>query len=176
MKPSFAAVGVRLAATPRAVGSARTFVSSALREWGLDDITDTAAVVTSELVTNAVRAVQTQIHFLPVHAPQASPLVEVQLQVSAGSLLIEVWDDSSEQPTVRRTADDAESGRGLALVEALSDCWGVCQSETQGKVVYAEICVEDAPAAKWPDFYHARSAEGAPPLMPGSAAPEGSRH
>ncbi|MFE9650883.1 ATP-binding protein [Streptomyces sp. NPDC006365] len=132
--------GIELVAVAVAVGQARRFVTHTLRAWGLQEMTDTAALIVSELVTNAVRATGTSEP--PGHALAESALVEVQLHVRNGSLLLEVRDRSSTQPAMPRVVDDgAEEGRGLILVEAMSAGWGVRRERAGGKVVYAELAV-----------------------------------
>lgn len=84
-----------------------------------------AAVIVSELVTNAV------IH--------ANTTVTVGLQLlPGGGARIEVGDGSSWPPTPRVATPDASGGRGLILVEALAAKWGVSPT-SEGKTVWAEI-------------------------------------
>ncbi len=88
------------------------------------ECTDSAVLLTSELVTNALK-----------HG-QGSP----SLTVDAGELhvRVEVGDDEP-RPPVRTTADpDAESGRGLFIVDALASAWGV-DEQPDGKVVWFEL-------------------------------------
>jgi hypothetical protein len=136
---------IRLAALPSAAGTARRFAQRMLRAWGLDRIDalrDAAELVTSELVTNAVRATA-----LAGQRPgnDAGPrghwpgLVIIRMLMLRGSLFVEVWDADPAPPAPRRSAADAESGRGLLLVAALSIAWNHYRLAAGGKVVWAEL-------------------------------------
>ena len=125
-----------LGALPTAPSCARLHASAILREWGLGDLSETAALVISELVTNAVQAPDE-----PASTAQVGlPVIHFRLLADARRVVIEVWDNNSQAPTPRQTAPDEEHGRGLMLVEALCERWG---SEVVpgwgGKVVWAEI-------------------------------------
>ncbi len=136
---------IRLAALPSAAGTARRFAQRMLRTWGLDRIDalgDAAELVTSELVTNAVRAA---IQAGQRPGNDAGPrghrpgLVIIRLLVLRGSLFVEVWDADPAPPAPREPAADAESGRGLLLVAALSTAWNHYRLPAGGKVVWAEL-------------------------------------
>jgi hypothetical protein len=116
-------------------------VSHALLTWELDYMDDDAQVIVSELVTNAV-----MVGPGPVRDPSGLTLVAVQVRVQGGALVIEVWDRDPKLPAPRAAGDDAESGRGLHLVEAFSSRWGVWEAETGGKVVWADLDMEKPPA------------------------------
>ncbi|MCX5078991.1 ATP-binding protein [Streptomyces sp. NBC_00424] len=92
----------------------RVIAAAFLRLWGLAPLTDPACLALSELVTNAF-----------VHGRGAS--VTVRLFLTAAELCIEVCDGSpwvSRQPSPDPLAP---SGRGLSLVDAVVDAWGVCE-------------------------------------------------
>ncbi|MGX1758952.1 ATP-binding protein [Streptomyces lydicus] len=79
----------------------------------------------SELVTNAVR-----------HGSPAGHLILVRVIVNETLLRIEVHDAGESRPRLQAPADDDASGRGLFLVDALADDWGVAPREGLGKVVW----------------------------------------
>jgi anti-sigma regulatory factor (Ser/Thr protein kinase) len=113
---------IRLTAEPIAVPEARSQVLDAIRSWGASVDAEDAVLLTSELVTNAIR-----------HGPgQAVTLV---ITLSCGQLRIDVHDTSHSLPTVTDVPADAETGRGLLLVAALSADWG-CYRTPTGKAVY----------------------------------------
>lgn len=93
-----------------------------------------AELIVSELVTNALRAGAEQIR--------------VDLSLTYGTLRICVSDDATGLPEVQRPAPDAESGRGLVLVGAVADDWGV-ERLPEGKQVWAELsAVEPGPVVR----------------------------
>jgi anti-sigma regulatory factor (Ser/Thr protein kinase) len=94
--------------------------------WDCDgDRLDDAALVLSELVGNAVR-----------HAE--GDMLQVRLRRTADVLRIAVQDGSTVHPAPRQAAYDDESGRGMLIIEALSQRWG-CQPLADGKIVWAEV-------------------------------------
>jgi anti-sigma regulatory factor (Ser/Thr protein kinase) len=133
-----------LAALPTAVGSARLHARIMMVEWALVDIADDVALVVSELVTNAVVA-STGMDGRPVYASADAglPVVHLRLCSDHSRIVIEVWDSSADAPEAKQPAPDAENGRGLLLVEALSERWGWDRIPGwPGKVVWAILSVE----------------------------------
>ena len=117
-----------------AVPCARQHMRQVLREWDLTDLGETGELVVSELLTNAVRATQIAEVFAPVRLWQLS---------DKRSVMILVWDSSPQPPQRIDTACDAENGRGLLLVEAISMRWGWhVPHSLVGKVVWAQIGAE----------------------------------
>ncbi|MET9669634.1 ATP-binding protein [Streptomyces sp. NPDC006475] len=116
-----------LPGVPESVGRARSFVSSALAGWGLnDDLAVCGEVIVSELRTNVVEHTKT-------------PLTRVVIERRVDcSVRIGVSDTSTVIPCMKTAMDDAESGRGLRLVDALSSRWGYSRNRW-GKVTWAEI-------------------------------------
>ena len=124
-----------LAAELRSAGVARRFVDRALERWSCGDVLDVVSLLVSELVANAV------LH--------AGSQVEVTVQLKAGTVRIEVLDEGEDLPHLREAADHATSGRGLAMVEALSLAWGADQRDG-GKAVWFEVPRPDAAPAAAP--------------------------
>ncbi len=126
---------LNLAALPSAPACARGHVRSVACEWGLPDLADTAELLASELITNAVRASER----LRVRADLAIvPVIRLWLVSDKSSLVIHVWDGNDEMPVRRNAGIDEESGRGLMLVESLSSDWGAYR-KTTGKTVWVKI-------------------------------------
>jgi anti-sigma regulatory factor (Ser/Thr protein kinase) len=119
---------LELGALDSAVPCARLHARQVVREWGLPALADTAELLVSELMTNAIRA----------SAGLMLPAVALRLFSDGRYVLIHVWDGSSEMPVRRDVNADAESGRGLLLVESLSRDWG-SYPRASGKVVWARI-------------------------------------
>jgi anti-sigma regulatory factor (Ser/Thr protein kinase) len=130
---------LELAALPTAVPCARLHVRSIAREWGLEDLSEIAELLASEIVTNAIQASQR----LRTRADLAVvPVVRIWLTSDGTSMIIHVWDSSTEAPVRRETTADEEHGRGLLLVKSLSKEWGT-YSKLDGKVVWAMIISAD---------------------------------
>jgi anti-sigma regulatory factor (Ser/Thr protein kinase) len=130
-----------LAALPTASASARMHARAVAGEWALDDMAEDVALVVSELVTNAVRA-STGTDGRPKYTDASGglPIVHLRLLCDHTRLIVEVWDLSPAEPEAKNPAPDAESGRGLLLVEALTERWGWQHTPTwPGKLVWAEF-------------------------------------
>ncbi|MFE0811808.1 ATP-binding protein [Streptomyces sp. NPDC058794] len=119
-------------AVPDAVRTARSRVRGALREWGLDDVGDIAALLVSELVTNALRHATGPIGVRLVRR-RAGP---------DGILLVEVSDPLPDPPRVRVARPGDEDGRGLQLVASSARRWGTRPGEA-GKTVWFELAVPE---------------------------------
>ncbi|HZQ29212.1 MAG TPA: SpoIIE family protein phosphatase [Acidimicrobiales bacterium] len=114
-----------LAADLAAASHARRFAHRTLEEWSCaEEVAERTELPLSELVTNAVMHTRSE--------------VDVVLRLGAGALRVEVHDRSTVLPTRRSHDMDASTGRGLELVEALSDRWGV-ETHGSGKAVWFEV-------------------------------------
>jgi anti-sigma regulatory factor (Ser/Thr protein kinase) len=127
---------LELCATPSAVPCARSLARRIVLEWGRCDLADTAELLVSELVTNAIQHV----------GPGAAETV-LRLEYGGSWLRIEVHDASPHGPQPRTPDWLDESGFGLLLVDALADKWGVEQT-AQGKAVWAELDARPGGAAE----------------------------
>jgi anti-sigma regulatory factor (Ser/Thr protein kinase) len=123
---------VLLSSTRRGARLARLLTVAHLADWGLP--TGTAAQITAELAGNAV-----------LHGRVPGRDFRLVLRVTEDrTLRIEVADARGERrPAVPRppAPGDAEGGRGLLLVEALADRWGVETGPPPGKTVWAELAL-----------------------------------
>lgn len=140
--PEMVSDELELAALPSAVSLTRRFIEAHLRKWQLEEMIDTAALVASELVTNAIKA--TGITEAPADYARLLDVklarVITRLRLSATSLFIETWDGDQRPPVPARPGDFDEGGRGLRLVTALTTAWGHYPSAS-GKVVWTEITI-----------------------------------
>lgn len=109
---------------------ARQLVTSALHTWALSPLADTAVLVASELVTNAVA--HTQCRNIRVTITR----------IGVFKVRVAVVDKSRTRPTPRVEATSGESGRGLAVVEAVSDRWGA-DLLPWGKRVWADLSADE---------------------------------
>jgi anti-sigma regulatory factor (Ser/Thr protein kinase) len=122
-----------MTALPTAVACGRLHTKQVLWEWQLDRLVDDAVTLVSELLTNAIKA---------SWSPAGKGLVALRLLANHEQLFIEVWDQSPDDPRPRVVDDEAESGRGFAVIEALSYGWGWQRVGVGLKVVWCEMRIE----------------------------------
>jgi anti-anti-sigma factor len=119
-----------LAPTLTAPATARRFVDELCRDWQLTltdrDLADRAVLVADELVTNAVLHARTDIR--------------LRVELSGDRLQIAVHDQSPRLLRLVRPDPEAESGRGLQMVELVAKTWGIHHHPDGGKVVW---CILD---------------------------------
>lgn len=120
-----------LPSTPASAGLARRMVESTLSDPEMSAASYTAAVLVSELVTNAV-----------LHG--GTPL-EVVVEVDGDRVRVEVHDGSPRLPVRRDYSTLSGTGRGLLLVDSMSSSWGV-ERTADGKAVWFELDASEAPA------------------------------
>ncbi|MEL5954566.1 ATP-binding protein [Streptomyces sp. CLV115] len=115
----------------RSVPLVRQFVRDALVDWACEARIDDVLLCVSELVTNAL------LHGVP---PGRGFRLRIRLEPADGALRIEVHDSGDGEVRVADSwaASDEEGGRGLLLVAALADKWGVGE-RNPGKVVWCEF-------------------------------------
>ena len=119
---------VRLTAGPAGPAEARTRVRAAICAWDIPVDPDVAVLLTSELVTNAIR-----------HEPGQT--ITLTISFSCGQLRVDVHDTSRSLPVLVDAPADAETGRGLMLVATLSSDWGVYRTPA-GKAVYFTLACQ----------------------------------
>ena len=117
---------LEVAALDTAPGCLRLHARHVLGAWSLEDLSDTVELLVSELATNAVQAAEKVSG--PPWAAGPSPqrqCVELRLTLTDYTLVIEVWDACPAPPQQAGLPDaGALSGRGLFLVQELSQRWG----------------------------------------------------
>ncbi len=128
-----------LGVLPTAPSCARAHARLVLAEWEMHALADTAELVVSELVTNSVRA-STDADGHPLYRDYAMAVVYLRMSAGHARLLLEVWDTIPAGPVLQHAAPDDESGRGLQLVEMMTDKWGWTTAEGwPGKCIWAEL-------------------------------------
>ncbi len=110
----------------KSVRAARHFVREVLREQPSETV-EAAELMTSELATNAVRHAHSDF--------------ELTIHCSQRDIRIEVSDSGPGQPTLRSPTPQERSGRGLRIVQELSDTWGTVPS-TNGKMVWFTLLTQ----------------------------------
>ncbi|MEU3894770.1 ATP-binding protein [Streptomyces sp. NPDC045251] len=124
----------RFSSTPRGARLARHLALHRLDAWGVpygSPVSDTAALLVAELAANAV-----------THGRVPGRDIEVRLLLDAYLLRIDVSDSRGERrpgKSESTVTPEAERGRGLLLVDALADRWGVFDRVPVGKTVRAEL-------------------------------------
>ncbi|MFF4367690.1 SpoIIE family protein phosphatase [Streptomyces sp. NPDC001594] len=108
---------------PSAVSRVRRAAAGQLEAWGMEELSFTAELVLSELITNAIRYGNEPIRVRLLHDR---------------NLICEVSDASSTSPHLRYAATTDEGGRGLFLVAQYAERWGTRYTE-RGKVIWAEL-------------------------------------
>jgi anti-sigma regulatory factor (Ser/Thr protein kinase) len=119
---------VRLATGPAAAAEARGHVRAAIRAWDVPVDPSVAVLLTSELVTNAI-------------THEGGEYVTLGISCSYGQLRVEVHDTSCFMPVLVDAPADAETGRGLMLVDTLSAGWGSYRTPA-GKAVYFTLAFQ----------------------------------
>lgn len=118
--------------TADSVGAARRFVAAATDPLA-GDVAETVALMVSELATNSVQ-----------HADTA---FVVGVEHAEGVLRVEVSDESPGEPLVRSPAPSQTTGRGLWIVAALADSWGVTDAGAgSGKTVWFTLTAGPRPS------------------------------
>lgn len=142
--------------TPQAVGEARHFVADTCRQWGIHDVIDEVTLAISELVTNAVLHARTDIEVelcvmgremtvcVIDRDPRPPVLRPVRLDLLADldAVLSATPDADDRHPTTYvGSSGSVAGGRGLLIVDALADEWGVAE-RTGGKEVWLTMPVQ----------------------------------
>jgi anti-sigma regulatory factor (Ser/Thr protein kinase) len=139
-----------LPAVPRGVTVSRQLVREVCRLLGLDEVAEVAELLASEVVTNSV-----------LHASTAC--LQVVVQVDHGHLMVSVADEDRHPPRLRRPSAEALGGRGLYLLDALAEDWGVVE-QAGGKAVWFVLSTVPRPGSGG-----APGAPGPPSVDPGTA-------
>lgn len=105
----------------------RRFVAEHLYRWAVPtQVADTAVLLTSEIITNAVR-----------YGP---PPLCLQVSLSADRVLVEVTDSNPVVPVLTRPDFEALGGRGMWLIDTLAAAWG-SHLQPPGKIVWCEVSI-----------------------------------
>jgi two-component sensor histidine kinase len=117
------------------VPAARRFAIGTLHDVS-SQVTHTVAMIVTELASNCVR-----------HA--ASSGFAVKIDQTAGAVQIEVTDNGGGTPAPRAVRPTDPSGRGLQIVKALADAWGVVDTaDGTGKTVWATVLLPEPEKAR----------------------------
>jgi anti-sigma regulatory factor (Ser/Thr protein kinase) len=110
------------------VPESRHHVEALLTQWKLGGLINDVTLIASELTTNVVQ-----------HACGTGDFFDLALRIRTGTLILEVSDSFQwEMPELKKPDDADTGGRGLVLVDALSERWGV-RPRDPGKTVWAQL-------------------------------------
>jgi anti-sigma regulatory factor (Ser/Thr protein kinase) len=139
---------VRLPAFPEAVRAARRWTRETLEDWQLTNPTRTIEQLVSELLTNSIEHARTTSVGICLSSGVSGGRPPLADTITDQTVLIEVNDsDAARLPTRKSPSLNDTSGRGLLIVEELSDRWGV-QVSDHGKTVWCEVAI--LRANSWP--------------------------
>jgi hypothetical protein len=130
---SSSAVGCHLSPCPQAARAARRLTRDTFRDWGLLSLADDAEIIVGELVANAVT------HAAPSavgHGPDRGSL-SLRLMRRTSEVVCAVLDPSHAAPVLKSPGGAEEAGRGLHMVDTVSDVWGWSPVAGRGKAVWA---------------------------------------
>ena len=130
-----AAIGCPLSKGAQSARAARRLTRNTLRDWGLPELAEDAEAIVGEFVANAVT------HAAAGPAPRRQPPEALGLRLlrRTGEVICAVLDPSDEMPVLKSPASIEEAGRGLQMVDALSDVWGWSPVVGRGKAVWAVL-------------------------------------
>jgi anti-sigma regulatory factor (Ser/Thr protein kinase) len=121
---------IRLPAHPASAAAARRHVKAAIRAWDLDIDAYVAALLVSELITNAL-----------TYGLREDETIQLVITSADNWIRVSVHDSSRSEPVLVHAPLDAEDGRGLTLLANLSANWGFQKTAT-GKAVYFTLKAE----------------------------------
>jgi anti-sigma regulatory factor (Ser/Thr protein kinase) len=124
---------ITLPPVPESAKLAREFTAATLRQWHLEPLISDAALIASELATNAISHGSQQTGGGP-----AAP-VELTWSYQVSRLICVITDSALEPPVAAAADPDAESGHGLQIVGALAAAWGWTMLGTGEKAVWATL-------------------------------------
>ena len=116
-------------AVPQSVHAARRFTVDALA-GSSPDILEAVELMVSELATNCIRHERASFHLAVMR--------------DRGEIRVEVTDAGSGTPTMRTPRPEEPSGRGLRIVDMLSERWGVEPEDPSGKTVWFALAATSA--------------------------------
>jgi anti-sigma regulatory factor (Ser/Thr protein kinase) len=135
------AVGCPLGRGPQSARAARRLTRSTLSEWGLASLAEDAETIVGEFVANAVTHAAGGLGDVGSAGPaDRRPTAEnlgLRLLRRTGEVICAVLDPSDVAPVLKTPSGAEEAGRGLQMVDALSDVWGWSPVTGRGKAVWA---------------------------------------
>ncbi|MGH3246319.1 MAG: ATP-binding protein [Trebonia sp.] len=128
------AVVCPLSRGPQSARAARRLTRNTMRDWGLAFLAEDAETIVGEFVANAVTHAAA---IAEVSRKQAAENLGLRLFRRTGEVICAVLDPSDSAPVLKAPGSIEECGRGLQMVDALSDVWGWSPVAGRGKAVWA---------------------------------------
>jgi hypothetical protein len=127
------AVGCPLSGGPQSAHAARRLTRDTLSDWGLVSLIEDAEIIVGELAANAVT------HAVPSASQHTAQNLGPRLRLlrRTGEVICAVLDPSAAAPVLKAPGRAEEAGRGLQIVDTLSDVWGWSPLAGHGKAVWA---------------------------------------
>jgi anti-sigma regulatory factor (Ser/Thr protein kinase) len=139
------AVACPLSRDPQSATAARRLARETLCDWGLASLAADAEIIVGELAANAVtHGVRSESGRQP-----GQENLSLRLRRRSSELICAVLDPSDTAPVLRTPGSAADSGRGLQIVNELSDVWGWSPVAGQGKAVWAILFVPHGRTDEW---------------------------
>ncbi|MBB2911273.1 anti-sigma regulatory factor (Ser/Thr protein kinase) [Streptosporangium becharense] len=148
---------------------ARVHVQRVLEGWRRDDLIETAQLVVSELVSNAIKAHASFFAATEATAHASPDHIWMDLYRADETVVLRVWDAGRTPPVLRNPDPDDEGGRGLYLVDLIAKEWGYYWPASGGKIVWCALAAPPPPGRERND----RRRGGGP--RPGGSVPRGGR-
>jgi hypothetical protein len=152
---------VRLAADPASVAGARRFVVDGLSAWGEGRFVDAAALVASELTTNAALHAGAEFMYVTLERGPMGVILTVEDDGPLGVDVVHARTHAHEDAVAWSELD--ATGRGLAIVGMMAGRWGVDETE-RGKQVWAELVDPDDVATSPPKRQRTAPTASAPAM------------
>ncbi|GGL27999.1 ATP-binding protein [Planomonospora parontospora] len=130
---------LELSVFPTSPYYARVHVQRVLEEWRRGDLVETARLVVSELVSNAIKASTPAVPVAEAAAHAAPDHVWLDLYRTREAVVLRVWDACRTPPVLCVPEPDDEGGRGLYLVDLLASSWGYHRPRSGGKIVWCTL-------------------------------------
>ncbi|MEU8143190.1 ATP-binding protein [Nonomuraea sp. NPDC048901] len=144
---------IDLPAFPVSVSIVRRYVAQVLEGWGCEELIDGARLISSELVTNGIKAVEAHESAREAEIETFGMLAGCDRHVWIGlyrtvhDVVIEVWDPSHKPPRIGHPSASEVGGRGLQVVDKIATEWGYRWPSTGGKIVWALLKITQEPGA-----------------------------
>ncbi|MBG0812650.1 ATP-binding protein [Planomonospora sp. ID82291] len=130
---------LELSVFPTSPYYARVHVQRVLEGWGRSDLVETARLVVSELVSNAIKANASGVPAAEPAAHASPDHVWLDLYRVREAVVLRVWDACRTAPVLCVPDLEDEGGRGLHLVDLLASPWGYHRPSSGGKIVWCTL-------------------------------------